>query len=133
MKKMIFVILVFASNASYAEKSLMRLFYSPAERAAINSSRHTTELKPGEIKAAQPSTDVIEVKGYISRSDSQKVVWINDKNTLKTNKLYEDVRVVKVNSNGKVKLRVSGDGIVNVKPGQVVMRNEHRTVESYEK
>lgn len=133
MKVLIFISLVLFSVNAVAEKPLMRLFYSPSERALIDSKRHTVKkgIKVNSIRKEQ--TQKIEIKGYLKRKGQPDTVWINSLNTLKSNKPLSDVKVLRVQSNGKVKLRVSGKGIVKIKPGQVVIRSKNSIRETYEK
>jgi hypothetical protein len=133
VKKLIFIIAVFISGNAVAEQALMRLFYTPAERALIDLKRHAVK-KPTQVKSKrQEQTQRIEVKGYLKRKGQPDTVWLNSVNTLKSNKPLSDVKVLRVQSNGKVKLRVSGKGIVKIKPGQIVTRNKKSIREAYEK
>lgn len=111
----------------------MRLFYTPAERSLIDLKRHVVK-GPAQVKAKQQEqTQRIEVKGYLKRKGQPGTVWLNTVNTLKSNKPFSDVKVLRVQSNGKVKLRVDGKGIVKIRPGQVITRSKKSIRENYEK
>lgn len=133
MKILLFTLAAFISTHAAAEQALMKLFYTPAERALIDLKRHAVK-KPTQVKSKRKEqTQRIEVKGYLKRKGQPDTVWLNSVNTLKSNKPLSDVKVLRVQSNGKVKLRVSGKGIVKIKPGQIVTRNKNPVRESYEK
>ena len=132
-KTILFLLIFIAYNNAIAEQSLMRLFYTPAERAIIDMQRHVVkkdkQVKPSSLE----QTERIEVKGFMKRSGQPDVVWVNNNNTLKSNKPLSDVKVLKVHPGGKVKLRVRGKGIVKLKPGQVITRSQQPVREAYEK
>lgn len=135
MMKIISAILFLSvfTPALYAEQSMMRLFYTPAERAQIDANRSLANETTKQAKSIVPETANIELKGYMKRSGKPDVVWVNDKNTLKSNKPLSDVKVIKVQKHGKVKLRVNGQGTVKLKPGEILSRGQRKTIEAYEK
>lgn len=128
----VFAILVFLLSCTPASagQSLMRLFYSPAERAEIDANRKGVKQA---IAAPVKRTKKIEVKGYLKRKGQPDVVWVNNGNTLKSKKPLSDVKVVKVQSSGTIKLKVSGKGTVKAKPGQVISRSQNKVREVYER
>ena len=133
MKKFyLFILLLFSvNNQVVAESSLMKLFYTPAERAEIDAARDASE-KNKSVQIKKQQTRSVEVKGYLRRQGQTDVVWLNSENTLKSNKPLSDVKVLKVQKDGKVKIRINGKGVVKVKPGQVVTRGQSSVQESYE-
>lgn len=132
MKVIFFILMTFTSNLVLAEQSLLRLFHSPAERALIELKRQIVTAPTKQAAPQLAQTQQIKVKGYIKRNSQSNTVWLNNVNTLKSNKALSDVKVLKVLENGKVKLRVSGKGIVSIKPGQVLNRDQSRAREAYE-
>jgi len=119
-------------NVAVAEKNLNRLFFTPAERAIIDASRQPVkQVSPTKIKVLE-RTEKITVKGYLKRKGQPDVVWVNSKNTLKSNKPLSDVKVLKVYKNGKVKLKVREKGVVKLKAGQVISRSQQSIREAYE-
>lgn len=119
-------------SLALAEQNLMRLFYTPAERALIDANRKAVEAGDNKKSVIQPRTEIIEVNGYIKRKGQPDVVWVNGKNTLKSNKPLADVKVVRVQKKGQVTLRIKDKGRVTLKPGQAVIHGEQNRVESYE-
>ena len=133
MKNLIFIILMCLVVVPVkAEKNLMRLFYTPAERALIDVNKQAVKTPVTATRIEPERTAEIEVKGFLKRKDKPDVVWVNTSNTLKSNKPLSDVKVLKVYSNGKVKIRVSGQGTAILKPGQVISRGNKEIRESYE-
>ncbi len=132
-KTILFLLIFIAYNNAIAEQSLMRLFYTPAERAVIDMQRHVVKKDKQAKPTSLEQTERIEVKGFMKRSGQPDVVWVNSKNTLKSNKPLSDVKVLKVQPSGKVKLRLRGKGIVKLKPGQVITRSQKPVREAYEK
>ncbi len=132
--KLICLILLFSfSQTAIAEQTLMRLFYTPAERAQIDAKRSELNNPQQQAPSVVSQTANIELKGYVKRTGQPDVVWVNDKNTLKSNKPLSDVKVIKVQKHGKVKLRVTGEGTVRLKPGEMLSRSQNETIEVYEK
>lgn len=132
MKMIFFILMILTSNVVVAEQSLLRLFHSPAERALIELKRQIVTAPTKQAAPQLERTQQITVKGYIKRRSQPNTVWLNNVNTLKSNKALSDVKVLKVLENGKVKLRVSGKGIVSIKPGQILNRDQSRAREAYE-
>lgn len=110
----------------------MRLFFTPAERALIDANRKAAETGVNKSTISQSRTEIIEVNGYLKRKDQSDIVWVNGKNTLKSSKPLNDVKVIKVLNEGRVSLRIKDKGRVKLKPGQAVKRSEQDKVESYE-
>ncbi|MDH5426325.1 MAG: hypothetical protein OEY29_15155 [Gammaproteobacteria bacterium] len=135
MKAIIYIVLlsICGSGVARAEKSLMRLFFSPAERAEIEAGRLKIKKNIKKDKPAYRKADAIEIKGYLKRKDQPDVVWVNSNNTLKSNKVLSDARVLKVQKDGKVSIRIDGKGVVKLKPGQLVTRSHKSVQDVYEK
>lgn len=132
MKKIILIVLFFISSNALAEPPMMRLFYSPAERAKIDASRQAPIKNTANNTQSKPRTEIIKVKGYLKRKGKSDVVWINDKNTLASNKPIAGVKVLKVENKGKVSLIVNDIGRVKVQPGKVLSVNPHIIIDAYE-
>jgi len=120
------------TNPAVAEQNLNRLFFTPAERAVIDASRQPVKNTSLSKSQSLERTEKIEVKGYLKRKGQSDVVWVNSKNTLKSNKPLADVKVLKVYQNGNVKLKVREKGVVKLKPGQVLRRSQPPIREAYE-
>jgi len=113
--------------------NINKLFFTPAQRAVIDASKNIVTTKPKADTKPLKQTQRIEVKGYLKRKGQPDVVWVNSNNTLKSNKPLDDVKVLRLQKSGKVKLKVRGKGIVKLKPGQVITRTQEPVREAYEK
>lgn len=73
MRSSLLLIILFlsASQAASAEP-LGRLFFSPAERAALDQAR---DRQPGVLSAATHGE--ISLSGYVRRSSGETTTWIN--------------------------------------------------------
>lgn len=127
-----FILFLF-SQSLYAGQSLMRLFYTPAERAQLDQNRLSVKNKNKPNVTSQSKTRSVEVKGYLKRKGQPDVVWVNDKNTLDSNRPLPDVKVLGVRQPGKVKLHIQSQGIVSIKPGQILSSGQSKKIDSYEK
>lgn len=136
MKNIFYIVvtLLVTTTSVNAEKALMRLFYSPAERALIDINRSIIKKTKPAAQGVTPvdQTQRIEVKGFLKRHGKPDVVWVNSKNTLKSNKPLSDVKVLKLQDNGKVKIKIKDKGIVRLKPGQFAVRSQQSIREAYE-
>jgi len=133
MSLLIFFVVSNYFSVALAEQNLMRLFYTPAERALIDANRKAAEAGDTNKNVInQPRTEIIEVNGFLKRKGQPDVVWVNGKNTLKSNKLLRDVKVLSVSKKGQVSLRVKDKGRVKLKPGQITVHGAQGSLESYE-
>lgn len=115
-----------------AGQNLMRLFYTPAERATIDAQRPGVKQSGPVNTTVKPQTQSIQYQGYVKRKGHADVVWINNKNTLKTKKPLSDVRLIKVQNDGKATLVIKDKGRVKLKPGQVVTRGQRGVRDEYQ-
>ena len=70
-----------ASPARAADASLGRLFFTPAERQALEEARRKNvraEVQATE-KPARPPVRNVTVSGVVRRSDGESTVWVNGK------------------------------------------------------
>ena len=134
MKTIVCILLLSLLNieAAIAQQDLKRLFFSKAERAQIELGK-AGKTKAKANKSTHQASDNIELKGYVKRKGQPDVVWINSVNTLKSSKPMSGVRVLRVQKNGKVAIRIKEKGLVRLKPGQVISRNKKAVKDIYEK
>ena len=99
--------------AGYDADELQKLFTDKQQRRQIDSARS------GNYSVAEsPQTSKVEVTGYVTRSDGKSVVWVNNKNTLKSSKMG-DVRIHQSSIGRDKKVTVMVDGnAVRLKPGE---------------
>ena len=134
MKKITLFLLMMQLPVANAQQPLMRLFFSPAVRAAMDLRQAEKEAAKNKAGAeqAQTVTRKIEARGYVKQDGKKPVVWINDNNTLKSQKVAPDVRVRSVHPSGEIRLSVQGQGQIKLKPGQVISRNQRGAIDVYE-
>lgn len=133
MLRISFIVLIsIASTAVQAEQALMRLFYSPAERALIDLKKQQKTAESPVTTESQVLTEKIEAKGYLKQQGKTPVVWINESNTLKSTKVLSDVKVKGLQQSGTIKVVVQGKGTVKLKPGQVVTRSNDGVTDVYQ-
>lgn len=75
------VLMLAVPPAWAADTSLGRLFFTPAERKALEEARRKNvraEVQAPDKPVRQPMTDVT-VSGVVRRSDGESTVWVNGK------------------------------------------------------
>jgi len=128
----IFFLSLLNFEAAIAEQKLKRLFFTAAERAKIELGTQG-DIKGKPNKATHKASGDIELKGYVKRKGQPDVVWINSVNTLKSSRPLPGVKVIRVQKNGKVALRLKDKGLVRLKPAQVISRSKKAVKEIYDK
>ncbi|WP_334190550.1 hypothetical protein [Noviherbaspirillum sp.] len=127
-----FAFLLAASIAAHATLAcgaepevLGRLFYSPAERAALDKLRRDGPPAPSEPDrkpAAQPEDALLTVNGIVKASSGRSTTWINevpqDGRTRSQGVLVAGER----SGQAAVTLELESGKRVRVKPGQTVDR-----------
>lgn len=113
-----------AQSTRSAAPSIGRLFYTPAERAALDMARRAKpapQAPQAEAPPAAPPPQVVSYGGIVRRSDGKAMLWIN-------NRLVEEKEALeglnlkgKVRPDGAVTLQVpETGGRIEVKVGQSV-------------
>ena len=99
--------------AGYDADELQKLFTDKQQRRQIDSARS------GNYSVTEsPQTSKVEVTGYVTGSDGIRVVWVNNKNTMKSSKVG-DVRIHQSSIGRDKKVTVTVDGnAVRLKPGE---------------
>ena len=113
-------------SAEVDESQLLNLFTDRQQRAQIDAMRsgHVGEKGVRE-------TSRISVDGYMTRSDGKSVVWVNDGNTIDSQRI-DDLRVhpSSVGRNSKVTISVDGK-TARLKPGETWLKETGKIVDSY--
>lgn len=134
----IILILLTCSQPAYSADAatpapMGRLFFTPSERATLNTIRQNSkapdkiiktediqddELKGGMEAAVKPSPVI--VNGYISRSDGKNTVWVNNHATTEKS-VVGNINVGKLQAkNRQVQVSLSGSNkAISLKPGQI--------------
>ena len=107
--------LVLSANEKYGADNIDRLFTSPQQRQKLDTMRSA----PSNTIEEKPAVTNVELNGVMIREDGNNVIWVNDKSSLKSNK----VDGVRVNPNAvnkesyKVPVKTDEHRIM-MKPGQ---------------
>lgn len=122
-----------SADATQPPASMGRLFFTPNERASLNTIRQNSKAPDKIIKAEDTAAIEADIKveaaakpapvmvnGYVSRSDGKNTVWVN--NHAATEKsVVGNISVGKLQTtNRQVQVSVSGNGkAISLKPGQI--------------
>ena len=113
---------LFAAGAAFAAEPLGRLFYTPAERARLDTLRSQRNTAP-PVAEQEPVAvpEVITYGGIVRRSDGRTTVWINN-NAINDGKDGDRSAVVsRVQPDGSVAVEVPQTSrSVRLKVGQSV-------------
>jgi len=111
---------------SLAAEPLGRLFFTPAQRSILDAGKNTIAKAP-----AKPGTRTVRLNGVVTRSDSERTVWING--TPYYNGAPDGVQV-KTNpaTPGSTSIRMQGKSAgARVKVGQQLDLNSGHIEEDY--
>ena len=125
----ILLLLSLASPLALAEadeSELLNLFTDRQQRAQIDAMRSGNVNEKGVRKTSRISVD-----GYMTRSDGKSVVWVNDGNTIESQRI-DDLRVhpSSVGRNSKVTISVDGK-TATLKPGETWLKETGKIVDDY--
>jgi len=126
MKRGLLLLLLAAGyGTAAAGAELGRLFFTPAQRAALDSARKQnvrTELGNDNPQETAPLPQNITINGLIRRSDGKTTVWVN--NRAVTEQQPNGVNVVPYKNDNRVKLTTPDSGhSVDLKVGQTLELN----------
>lgn len=70
-----------AANSPAPTQALGRLFYTPAQRAALDDMRRRPQaaIVPEQTTALPPAPEYVTLNGIVRRSDGATTIWLNDK------------------------------------------------------
>jgi hypothetical protein len=112
-------------HAEYDVTDLGKLFTDKSQRTQIDAARS------GKATANKSKeTSKVKVSGYVTRSDGDGVVWVNDKNSLENTKL-DDIKVHQssIGKNKKVTLSVGGE-TKSLKPGETWNKQTGKVIDT---
>lgn len=75
----VIVLATLATNLASAEDDLGRLFFTPAQRAALDAGKEINLPKTDKEPAKRSTPAAITLNGVVVRSDGERTVWINDR------------------------------------------------------
>jgi hypothetical protein len=112
-----------AAGAQVDRPALGRLFYTPAERAALDVARLQKPVAQAAAEApkAPPPPQVVSYGGIVRRSDGKSMLWINNRLVDEKEALAGLSLKGKVRPDGAVTLQVPETGrTIEIKVGQSV-------------
>ena len=143
------VVAVTALASPVYPAELGRLFFSPAERAALEQARRTQGDNESPLDASREVTDVpsedaplavaagerIRVNGYVVRSSGTQTVWLNGLDSYQGNLAEIGIDANRIRLEGprvRVPLGIEA-GAVLLKPGQSFDPASHEILDAYER
>lgn len=120
MKRALLVGLFCAAGAAQAADELGRLFFTPAQRAALDARRKARV--PDRPTAAVVASPVTRIDGYVKRSRGPSTVWMNGESLSEGSP--EAPRIESpARGDGEVSISVGESGRrVRLKPGEALDR-----------
>lgn len=113
-------------GADYDADNLNKLFTDKNQRAQIDASRSGKTATAGTKKNSK-----VNVSGYVTRSDGKSVVWLNNKNTLKSSTVAgARVHQSSIGKNKKVTVTV-GNKTTRLKPGETWSASTGKVKDNY--
>jgi hypothetical protein len=113
---------------------LGRLFFTPAERAALDEARRrptAVVAVPAEKPPGPPPPEFVTLNGVVRRNDGTTTVWLNNK-PVTGSRSEEGLVVSRATAPGAVTVRVPEVGrSVNLRVGQQVEVNSGKVEEGY--
>ncbi|MEM7292223.1 MAG: hypothetical protein AAF420_02350, partial [Pseudomonadota bacterium] len=138
-----------ASNASANESESLeglRLFLTPEQRLRLNNRRDGIEpiIVPVIVEAPvveeppkpkpKPKPVVlprVTFQGYVTRSDGETTVWVNNRPVGEGQQVRKNVRVLSVDEGaGKTRVSLPDNSTISLKPGQRFEPKNRRVVDS---
>jgi len=135
-------------TAAPVSADIGRLFFSPAERAALDRARREADAPPvAESSAPQtesvpqmmePSAPIVRpaitIDGYVRRSDGSETLWVNGENSYDGDLASSNIKPLSATVRGhKVRLiPLEEDTVILLKPGESYDPNTGTTVDIYE-
>lgn len=120
MRRALAVLLLLVAGTAQADE-LGRLFFTPAERAALDARRKARV--PDRPAAAVIISPVTRIDGYVKRSEGPSTVWMNGESVLEGSPDAPRIDAAAGSGDGRVSVPVGDNGRhVELKPGQALDR-----------
>lgn len=121
-----------AQPAAAADSAIGRIFYTPEQRAQLDSLR-VRKAVATQVRE-EPVPEVITYQGIVRRSDGKATVWVNNEALSDADLRLKQSLVGRIGRNGQVILQTpqaAGSGQVQLKVGQSAELLSGRIEESY--
>jgi hypothetical protein len=117
------IVLACTASTQLAAQPLGRLFFTPEERAALDSSRGQKNVAGKSVSAnaleASPTPQVITLNGLVRRSDGKSTVWLNHSALTERDMLKGRPVIGNIRTDGTITLRAPHSGAsFDLKVGQ---------------
>lgn len=120
MKLPLCLALLLAAGAAQAADELGRLFFTPAQRAALDARREARV--PDRPAAAVAVSPVTRIDGYVKRSQGPSTVWMNGESLSEGGPEAPRIEAPR-GGEGRVSVTVGEGGRrIRLKPGQALDR-----------
>ena len=120
MKRRLFLALLLVAGAAQAADELGRLFFTPAQRAALDARRKARV--PDRPSAAVVVSPVTRVDGYVKRSQGPSTVWMNGESLSEGGSEAPRIESPR-GGEGRVSVTVGESGRrIRLKPGETLDR-----------
>jgi hypothetical protein len=111
-----------AAPAGWSAQPVGRLFFTPAERAALDAARvqkPTPQAAAAPQEPPRPTSQTITYSGIVRRSDGKSTLWLNNKAVDEKDALSSLAVTGRVRADGAVTLQVPETGAsIDLKVGQ---------------
>jgi hypothetical protein len=130
----VFALALLAPVTAHAQ-SLGRFFFTPAERAELDSNRVQKKETPAPRAVAEERTasarlpQTVTYGGIVRRSDGRSMLWMNDRVAEEKDVLAGLNLRGRVNTDGTVSLDVPGGADIEMKVGQSVQLRTRKVAE----
>ena len=125
-------------NAEEEIDKLKTLFTTQIERTELSNMRDRGEFDNEKNKTSGVPVKLeptkVELRGVIIREKGKPIVWVNNRNTLKSDVIDSEIAVKTKNINKKelkIPLRVN-QKILTMKPGQTWNESENKIKDKYQ-
>lgn len=120
MRRLLLIALLVAGGAAQAADELGRLFFTPAQRAALDARRKARV--PDRPTAPVVVSPVTRIDGYVKRSEGPSTVWMNGESLSEGSPEAPRIESPR-QGEGRVSISVGESGRrVRLKPGETLDR-----------
>lgn len=128
MKALLAALLLLLPFVSHAAEPLGRLFFTPEQRAQLDTLR-TRKVVAVQTKD-EPPPEIVTYSGIIRRSDGKTTVWVNNQALSEADLRDQPAIAGRISRDGKILLG-AGKGGMQLKVGQSAELLSGRVAESY--
>lgn len=134
MKRLAAMLLACHAWSAPAAEPLGRLFFTPEQRAQLDTLRRQRAHRPAieAIRQEAPPAAVVTYSGLVRRSDGRSTVWVNNRPVHDHASADADMPRARVDEDGAASITLpQQQGSVRLKVGQTAELTSGRITESY--